>query len=271
MLVNWAGSCPQPGGSTGAAALATFGGVRQLLPPTAGPDIDPATVYAADDRTPRTGGPWVMVNMISSADGATSLGGVSGPLGGPADKRVFAAIRALADVILVGAGTVRAERYGAPRVTTAQRERRQARGQEPLPRLAVVSAKLQLEPSDPIFAAEPRPLVFTVQDADADRRAALAEVADVVVSGLGWVNLVSAVDELHQRGAGVILSEGGPSLNGALVAAGLVDELCLTLAPRLIGGVSSRIAQGGMARLAKLRLDRVLEDDGLLFLRYVRR
>lgn len=223
--------------------------VRQLFP-IPREVIDPREVYAADERA---GPRWVVVNMISTLDGATAVDGKSGGLGGPADKRVFAAIRSLADVILVGAGTVRAENYGPPRSGA---------------RLAIVTASLELGRDAPVFGGDERPLVLTTSDADPERRDELAEVAEVVAVNAGnRVDLRAAVATLD----GVVVCEGGPSINGQLVADDLVDEMCLSVAPLLVAGGSPRAAHGpAVTEPRRMRLAHVLEDDGLLFLRYVR-
>lgn len=252
--------------------------MRQLYPlPATTPaasntDVDPVALYAGDLRPAPTGRPWVMINMVASLDGATTVEGLSGPLGGPADREVFAAIRGVADVVLVGAGTVRAERYGPPRSSPAQRERRRSRGQADVPRLCVCSASLALDPTSPLFAdAGERPMIVTVAAADAGRRAALAPVADLMVAGEHRVDMVQALAALRHRGAEVVLAEGGPSFNGQLVAAGTVDELCLTLSPLLVAGRSARIAVGDAPpQPIGLSLHRLLEGQGLLFARYAR-
>ncbi len=232
--------------------------MQQLWPfPLA--SVDPADIYAADDRPVHPDGrPWVLVNMISSADGATAIEGRSGALGSPGDKAVFAAIRAVADVILVAAGTVRAEGYGPPKGRA---------------RLAVVSRAVDLDPSARLFAdAAPdrRPWLVTTTAATVPP-ALRPALDDVIVAGDAVVDAGRAISELAARGARCVLCEGGPSLNGQLIAAGMVDELCLTLAPVLASGDSARVAHGPPARpLASLRLARVLEQDGYLFLRYAR-
>lgn len=220
--------------------------VRMLFP-NPEDDVDVAATYAGADR-PRS--PWVLVNMISTVDGATSVGGKSGGLGGPADKRVFAAIRSLADVILVGAGTVRAENYG------------------PDPRLAIVTASLDLDPDARVFTGAAPPTVLTSADADPARRDALAAVANVVTVNEGrHVDLRAALSHL----AGVVVCEGGPSVNGQLVADDLVDELCLSISPLLAAGDSPRVAHGpGADQPRHMQLAHALEADGMLFVRYVR-
>ncbi|MEY2433959.1 MAG: hypothetical protein QOC92_3684 [Acidimicrobiaceae bacterium] len=220
--------------------------VRQLFPIDQS-DVDPMACYAAEQRDRS---PWVLVNMIATIDGATAIEGRSGGLGGPADKVVFAAIRSIADVILVGAGTVRAENYGPPRVPA---------------RLVIVSASLDLAPTAKVFSDGYRPIVVTTSDADPTRRQALEAVADVIVAGDTRVDLLAALTHF----SGVVVCEGGPSLNGQLIGEGLVDEICLTVAPLLASGDSSRVAHGpAPAQPRRMQLRHILEADNCLFLRY---
>lgn len=245
--------------------------MRQLLPGYV-PDVDPTAAYASDDRLPPPDRPWLMVNMIATLDGATALDGVSGALGAPADKEVFNALRSMADVILVAAGTVRAEGYGPPRLSEDHRRERIARGQEATPRLAILTASLDLDAKTPLFTeAETTPIVLTVENAPPGPRAALDAVAQIVTIGVASVDLAAALAWLSTEiGARVVLCEGGPSLNGALIAADLVDEWCQTISPLLAGGSTARPAHGATPRAVPLRIDRVLEGDGLLFIRSVR-
>jgi len=252
--------------------------MRLLLPPPhdakVGPypaEVDPAVVYEAMERPPPAGRPWVMINMVTSADGGTAVDGVSRPLGGPPDQRVFSAVRAAADVILVGAGTVRAEHYGRPRTPERLQARRRQRGQAPFPRVAVVSASLCFDGDALGGGAPERPLVFTVAGADAGRRAGLEGMAEVVEAGVDQVDLGRALADLGARGARVVLVEGGPSLNGQLVEADLVDELCLTVSPCLVAGSSARVVADSAGGQWPCQLTHVLEEEGFLFLRYRRR
>ena len=242
----------------------------QQLFPIALADVDPAVVYVDADRRPHSGRPWVVANMIASADGSTVAGdGRSGGLGGPADRQVFTALRAVPDVILVAAGTVRSEGYGTVTLPEERRAERLARGQRAVPAIAVASMGLDLDWASPLFAAaEERPVVVTSAAAPPDRVRAAREVADVVVAGEERVDLADAVAALGDRGAGIVLCEGGPSLLSQVAGAGVLDELCLTLAPRLVGGAGTRIVHGPTLDLATLELVTVLEEDGFLLLRY---
>ena len=224
--------------------------MRQLLPDLVDP-IDPVVVYG--DLPEARGRPAVRLNMIASVDGATTVGGLSGGLGGSADKRVFSVLRSLADAVLVAAGTARAEAYGPAALL-----------------IAVVSRSCALDWQAPLFtAATVRPIVVTVADAPIDNRARAAEVADVVIAGEASVDMRRAVDALGERDARAVLAEGGPSLNGQLAAAGLLDELCLSVSPALVGGDSKRILSGPALEAApRCELRSVCEEDGYLFLRY---
>jgi riboflavin-specific deaminase-like protein len=246
-------------------------GVRQLLPEPLD-EVDPDDVYPADDRPAPAGRPWVLLNMVTSVDGATALEGRSGALGGGADRAVFRVLRSVPDVIMVGAATVRAERYGPPRTSEAHQAARRARGQDPFPRLAIVSGRLDLDVGAELFTATPtRPIVITASAAPADRRAELAEVADLVVAGDERVDLAAALAELRGLDRSVVLCEGGPSLNAQLLAAGLVDEVCATIGPVLVGGSSKRMIEAATPDTPEpLRLVRLLEADGVLLVRYVR-
>jgi 5-amino-6-(5-phosphoribosylamino)uracil reductase len=243
--------------------------MRSLYPESSA-EIDPVVAYS--DMPAVTGRPAVRLNMIVSVDGGTSWGGVSGALGGPADKSLFASLRSLADLVVVAAGTMRAEGYGPARLPDATRDARRARGQTAVPPIAVVSRSCQLDWETEFFTdAEERPLVITVSDADARDRARAAEVADVVVAGEGDVDFALAFRELGERGVQSVLAEGGPTLNGELARADLLDELCVTLAPRLASGDAKRILAGStLEELGVLALHAVYEDDDFLFLRYRR-
>src|SRR5699024_4833460 len=183
------------------------------------------------------------MNFVSSLDGAVTRDGRSGGLGDDADHRVFELLRRWADVVLLGAGTARDEGYGAMALPEESVRWRLAHGLAPQPVFALVSQRLALDPVSPIFADAPaRPLVLTVECVPAGRRAAVAAVADVAPGGWGEGGPRRVREELRRRDLLRIRSEGGPTLFGAFLAAGAVDELCLTLAPTLEAGPAQRIA-----------------------------
>ena len=243
--------------------------VHQLLPEPA--EIDPAAAHGAAARPHPQGRPWMLINMVTTLDGATTVDGVSGVLGGDADHAVFSAIRAVADVIIAGAATVRAEGYGPPRTPSARQAERIARGQAPFPRIAVVTRSLDLDPTTPMFTeAVERPLVYTVESADSTRRAALAEVAEVVTVGTDDVDMTAMAEHLYGIGARTVLVEGGPVINGQFLDAGLVDELNLTLAPVMAGGASHRLTHGARPGDHEMTLAHLWTADSVLLARYVR-
>jgi riboflavin biosynthesis pyrimidine reductase len=214
--------------------------------------------------------PWVRFNFVASLDGAATHEGRAGGLGDAVDQHVFTLLRRQADVILVGAGTVRAEGYAGPLLSEADCRWRLDRGLPAHPAIAVVSGSLDLDPDDAFFAQAPvRPLLLTAASADAGRRRALAKVADVVDAGPEAAEPALMLAALTARGHRSIHSEGGPVLFGTFQAAGLVDELCLTLSPVLAGGTGKRIADGvAEHRLQQLELVHILESGSMLLLRY---
>jgi riboflavin biosynthesis pyrimidine reductase len=242
--------------------------VRRLLPDPVDP-VDPVEVYG--DPPTADGRPGLRLNMIASADGATALEGLSGGLGGPGDRALFHALRALTDVIMVGAGTVRAEGYGPPRLSDDEVAARERRGQAPLPRIAVVTRSVALDWGAPLFARPTsRPIVIAPADAPPDRLGRAREVADVALTGSGSVDLRGVFAMLGQEGVRTVLCEGGPALNGRLAAAGLVDELCLTVAPLLTAGAAKRAIDGpALDPPPRMALASACEEDGFLFLRYL--
>ena len=244
--------------------------MRQLWPGSAPGELSEADVIAAyAPQHPKR--PWLRVNFVTSADGAVTLDGHSEGLSSSPDKRVFGLLRMFCDVLLVGAGTLRQEGYGPLRLDPARREWRKTAGLSPWPILAVVSSRLALEPDHPALAHAPvRPIVVTHRGSSVARRRRLTRVADVVVAGDAEVDLVAVRAELAERGLSQILCEGGPHLFGSLLAADLVDELCLTVSPLLAGTGSGRIVAGPPAAPRRLRLDNVVHADGNLLLRYTR-
>ncbi|MGH8892197.1 MAG: pyrimidine reductase family protein [Actinomycetes bacterium] len=236
--------------------------MRQLLPSYA-PTVDLSEAYRYPaDRT------WVRANMVSSLDGSAVKDGRSGGLSGPADKALFGLLRGLCDVVLVGAGTARAEGYRALKAKEEFAEMRARAGQRPAPVLAVVSSRLDLDPESALFTGVERTIVVTTA-ADTEARARLEPVADIVDAGESLVDVRTAVDRLADRGLTRVLCEGGPSLLADVIAAGRLDELCLSWAPVVVGGSGTRIVHGPEVD-AEFEPAHLLEEDGALFGRYVR-
>ncbi|MCS5719906.1 pyrimidine reductase family protein [Herbiconiux sp. CPCC 205763] len=258
--------------------------IEELFPHPGGA-LSPAEVlarYEPDDRVK----PLLRVNFIQSVDGSATLAGRSGGLGQPADKVVFDVLRGVSDVVLVGAGTARAEGYGALTATDELVRWRLAQGLPAHPTMALVSRSLNLDSESDLFTrAFARPIVFTVPPAPADARARLSEVATVIDAGDGGTagaggagGAAERVDpllvrrELIARGLPQVLCEGGPRLFGDLIAADLVDELCLTLSPVLEGGAGPRIASPAPGPTAPrgLELDLLLRSESMLLSRWSR-
>jgi riboflavin biosynthesis pyrimidine reductase len=232
-----------------------------------GEAIDPLEQQMSYPRG-RSDRPWVMANFVSTVDGAATVGGGSSAINDDDDKEMFAAMRAVPDFIVVGAETVRRENYHPVTLDERRRAARREAGLEGLPHLVVISGSLSLDPEARVFGdLKSRVTILTSDHAPSDRFAALSEVADVVrLSG------TTAADIVHYlRMARVILCEGGPGLWGQFIAAGLVDEMALTIAPMLASGEAMRVSRGPAADPPlDLRLDRVLYGDRSLFLRYLR-
>ncbi|MEY9844942.1 pyrimidine reductase family protein [Streptacidiphilus sp. MAP5-3] len=230
-----------------------------------------AAAYAYPTEVVDAGRPWLRGNMVSSLDGAARLDGLSEGLSSAADKRIFGVLRALSDVVLVGAQTVRAEGYRPARAREHFAAERAARGQNPAPVIAVVTASLDLDFSLPLFT-EPvvRTIVVTAERAPADRLVKARQVADVVLAGEQEVDMARAATALAERGLLRQLTEGGPRLLGQLAEAGRLDELCLTLAPLIAAGDAPRIAHGATSVAQHMELLGLLEEKGFLFARYAR-
>lgn len=231
------------------------------VPPTAALTADElAAAYAYPGEL---AAPYVRVNFVSSIDGAVSVEGRSGGLGSPADRAVFGLLRELAEVVLVGAGTVRAEGYRGAR--------RPTRGRDLPPPIAVVTGSADLDPTAPLLTdTRVPPIVLTLDTAPAARRDALAAAGAEVVA-LDRLTPDRLLGELARRGLHRVLCEGGPSLLGTLHGADAVDELCLTLAPLLAAGGAGRIAHGPPGPPAHpFTLAGALHADDVLLLRYRR-
>ena len=220
---------------------------------------------------PRDAEQWLRAVFVASVDGAATIAGHAGGLGNDIDKQLFALNRALADVILVGAGTARTEGYGPAEDDPAWRHLRHKRS--PTAPMAVVSHTLDLDFSAPLFAEAPesaQTILITCADAPAQARAEAAKVAEVIVAGESSVDLAAAIEELRTRGFTRIVTEGGPQLLTDLLGVGVVDELCLTRSPMLVGGTETRILVGAQLHPPiELKLESLFgTDDGYLYLLY---
>ncbi|MDF3336442.1 pyrimidine reductase family protein [Mycolicibacterium septicum] len=231
-----------------------------------------ADYYAYPDDLQRC---WVRGNMISSLDGGATEDGKSGGLAGPGDRAVFNLMRQTADVILMGAATVRIENYSGVQLSAAQRQERQRRGQAEVPPIAVITASAEFDQHAKFFTrTEVTPLILTATETVVGARhrlGAVAEVLDASGADPARVDPAVALRILAERKLFRVLTEGGPSLLSTLIETDLLDELCLTVAPILVGGVARRIATGPGQAHTRMRPSHLLTDDeGYLYTRYVR-
>jgi riboflavin biosynthesis pyrimidine reductase len=213
----------------------------------------------------------IRANMIFSADGAAAFRGRAGPLSCPADQQLLRDLRAYADVILVGAGTVRAENYGPVRLTDGQRAERAARGLTDVPPLAVVSQTGVLP--ETLFADPDQQHILITSARGAARHDLHSDHRRrVLVAGAEEVDLAEAAAELAHQGMPRILCEGGPTVLQRLVEEDLVDEICVTLAPYFAGSQPTGAAPAsGLPIPTALEMAHILVHGGYVFLRYHRR
>lgn len=209
----------------------------------------------------------LQAGFVLTTDGGIAYDGGSRPLQSPADEAVFHALRAVSDAVVVGAGTARSERYGPVRPRPAGAAWRGQHAREALPPLVIVSRSLDLDPAARCFQGPA--VVVTCESAGRGRKDRLAEVADVVVAGVDRVDLPAAVSALHERGLTRLLCEGGPRLLTDLLQAGLVDELCLTFTPLLVG-TAPQLLTASLTPPRRLELRHLVDGDGgVLLARYL--
>ena len=220
------------------------------------------------ERPARTDRPWVLLNLVLSADGHASIDGRVTALTSPSDQRLFHHLRAQSDYILVGAATVRAEHYGPVRVSDDIARARTASGRAALPTLVVVSRSLDVDLDRIVNAGQPV-VVLTCSSSDVARRAAIEQFADVIVAGDDLVDLRQGLGVLRrQRGGAVVLCEGGAFLNSELAQAGLIDEICVTVAP-VLGGDPSTSSGALLHGSLRLDLQHAHIVEGNVFLRWL--
>jgi riboflavin biosynthesis pyrimidine reductase len=242
--------------------------VRQLLPDTRD-DFDVRLLTARSNRTPPPDRPWTMANMVMSADGAHAVDGRSAGLAGPADKLVFHTLRASADAVLVAAGTARQERYGRPARRVDLRLPGEANSDSPAPRLVVLTRSLFIPDDQPFLGGDGvDPLVLHPMGAGPRAVPSGVELRGVPHGEDGGVDLAEAMRILREEGMQQVLCEGGPTLLGSLHRQGLLDELFVTISPRLVGGDELGLLGPVPAKPAEMRIHRLLEADGFLFVTY---
>jgi riboflavin-specific deaminase-like protein len=234
--------------------------LRRLLP-------EPGCVTAQQAAAHLAGREVLLLNMVASADGHTTVEGRSrGIRGGPGDRELFHALRAHADAILVGTGTIRAEHYGAWIRDDRRWAMRRAAGLVAPPLGATMTRRGDVPWDVPLFAADATVIVYSGVDLTPP-----ADVqADVQVVVIEDLDPAAVVADLRARGARSILCEGGATLNAALLRAGHVDELELVVAPQLVGGTSALTAVHGPLDADEIALEPVdvLESHGSLLIRY---
>lgn len=218
---------------------------------------------------------WVRANMISSLDGGATDDGKAGGLAGPGDRALFCRMRQETDVVLVGASTVRIENYSGAQMSVAQRQERHARGQAELPPIAIVTHGADFDHDAKIFTrTEVPPLIVTCRDTVEEasgRFGSLAEIIDASGAHTDRVDPAVMLAIFAERGLRRVLSEGGPSLISLLTEHDLLDELCITIAPILVGGLARRISTGSGEAHTRMRRSHLLTDDeGYLYMRYVK-
>lgn len=210
--------------------------------------------------------PYVVLNFVASLDGHATIEGRSGPLGSDTDMEMLHRLRTRVDAVMIGAGTMRAERYGRIVPHPDLRAYRERVGLAHDPLAVIVSGRLDLPWDAPLFTdGGGRVVVFTASEEDPPETATPV----TVVRHRATVDLAEALRWLrHERGIRSVLSEGGPTLHGRLREQGLADELFLTIAPKLVGGTGPRILEGTLPEVNDLDLIWLLEAERELFTRY---
>ena len=232
---------------------------------------DPLAPYREVDRSSPRHECWVTAHMVAGLDGTAAVGGRVGALSTRPDQALFRGMREIADVVLVGAETVRLEGYGPIRLSEEAQARRLELGMPATPPIAVVSRSLDLDGSASVFADAPPhapTVVVTCEAADPRRRAEVELFAEVIVAGEESVDPVEAMRALADRGHGVVLCEGGPTWLGEIVAADRLDELLLSVSPMMGGDPLPVSVTPAGAALARFELKGTMEEEGTLFLRY---
>jgi riboflavin-specific deaminase-like protein len=240
--------------------------MRRLLPDPGETTVERQLDDYRPWEEPSEDRPHVVMNFAATVDGRAAIEGRSGQIGSDNDTAMLIGLRTRFDAVMIGAGTMRAERYGRVVKDQAKRERRERLGLPHDPLFVIVSGRLDLPWDAPLFEEGGRVLVFTATDEEPPEVATSLRV----VRHDGQVDLAEALRYLRrERGIRALLCEGGPRLHSELWAGGLVDEMFLTVAPKLTGAGPS-ILEGELAAPTPLELAWLLEQDGELFGRYKR-
>jgi riboflavin-specific deaminase-like protein len=241
--------------------------VRRLLPDPGETTVDEQLDSYRPWEEAREERPFVAMNFATTLDGRATISGVSGPIGSDEDTAMLAGLRTRFDAVMIGAGTMRAERYGRMVADQGKRERRDQLGLPHDPLLTIVSGRLDLPWDAGAFTDGGRVLIFTASEVEPP----LTTSSLRVVRHEGAVDLAAALRHLRREcEVRALLCEGGPRLHGQLQAAQLVDDLFLTIAPKLAGGDAPRIVEGELAGVEPLELAWLLEHEGELLARYRR-
>jgi riboflavin-specific deaminase-like protein len=241
--------------------------LRRLLPEAGSLSADALAASLDFAAAAPESRPFVALNMVATVDGRASVAGRTAPISSVADRQMFHALRTRVDAVMVGAGTLRTERYGRLVRDPQRREQRVEAGLAPDPLAIVVSGRLDLSCELPLLA-DPDSRVVVVTASENSLEGCAAQIEYLRTSP---VDMAAALAQLRaQHGVRSILCEGGPSLNASLFAASLVDELFLTTVPKVAGGAGALTIVGAAPVQEPLdaRLEWLLEHDGELFARY---
>ncbi len=242
---------------------------RQLLPEPGTVDETDLLASLAVHALPPADRPFTVANFVASVDGRATIDGRSGGLGDDGDHAIFHGLREQVDAVLVGTGTLRAERYGRLVGKPERRQRRIDRGQSAEPLLATMSRSGDIPIDIPLFAEpEARVVIFSADPLDVSGCAAEVEAVSLDPAELTFTTVMRYLRDLHA--VRTVLCEGGPTVFGALLQEDLVDDLFLTIAPKLTGGGRGPTISSGpqLADPAQGRIAWMLERGGSLYLRY---
>ena len=242
--------------------------VRRLLPEASSTTIAEELAGYHPFDSPHEDRPFIAINFVTTIDGRATIEGRSGKIGSDADTEMLQRLRTRFDAVMIGAGTMRAERYGRIVSNPEWRAQRERIGLPHDPLAVIISGRLDLPWDAPIFTSGGGSIViFTSSEAEPPE----TETPLQVIRHDDWVDIAGALRYLRrERQIRALLCEGGPGLHGELEAAGLVDELFLTIAPKLSGGAAPHILEGELLEVAELELLWLLEREGELFTRYRR-